>query len=130
MKHVTKYFLEYHERTLPTERSELIRSHLEHCSACRDYFHDMRDFMEILGTPDTVSLSPDPFLPTRARAFAAENGARPRSLFSGAAQWSMAGVLSLVAVAIGISIGTKLSDAARPVEKVQQVSDKEILSEY
>ncbi len=106
-RHVKKHFLKWVENSCTDKRREEIQSHLKTCTECHHYYQKMSD---VLQNPDLgvfPRLEPDRYLPTRIRA--GEIGARSHAGGDGHPSrltWSLAGLLILLAIGLGIIMGS------------------------
>ena len=106
-KHVTKYFLEWHENRLPKAKIEEIGRHLDECDACREYFVRMRAALSPLPSEHLQHLAPDPFLPSRAKALAGDMKRGSRVAIP-VLRLSAASLVLVLAMAIGFVLGKGL----------------------
>lgn len=100
----------------------MIQRHLDECARCRRYYQKMSMLLEKSDPALLPRLEPDPFLPAKIRARAAEGrAARVPVKAAGWIPLSAAAAMFFVAAATGVYLGRGLSTAARPAAESELV---------
>ncbi len=122
--HVTGLYLTW-LRQSPEERRS-VDEHLAGCPSCAAYYEKMSLLLTASGE-EPRRLAADPYLPDRLLARSVPG--RERRIGRAALRWSMAGALAILAVIIGIRLGTKLAPSAQTAAASSYSTD-DIVSAY
>jgi len=108
--HVIKHFLAWSEGRAGREERLRIESHLKDCRRCRMYFDGMAELFKRLDPAFLPHLEADEYLPARIRAMAKDSSkAGIRRVRFAWSSFSLAGIVMIAAVVIGIFVGRGIS---------------------
>jgi hypothetical protein len=120
--HVKIYFLDWQENR--ASKKEQIESHLKECESCRLYYDRMTKLLDPGIVTNLPGLIPDPFMPTRISALVEEQKQTEAKIIFSKIQLSLEGFVFIIAIVIGIVLGTTFS--AEP----HKIKTDDILSIY
>jgi predicted anti-sigma-YlaC factor YlaD len=122
MKHraVREKYPAWSEGRLAAGESLGVRDHLDGCDECRAYYEKMSLLLESTDPALLPRLAPDPFLPARIRALAAERRTEPvRRRALGWLRFSAAGLMILFAAMAGVYLGLGISTSGRAADTAE-----------
>ena len=118
--HVTKLFLAWHEETISEQHRTEVSIHLEQCSNCRTYFEKMSAVFDDPSLLQVPGLQANPHLPARILALRAAR--REQRMFP-IVRWSLTGVGTVIAVLIGIYLGSGLTRTQTTSQSGSELSE-------
>lgn len=124
-QHVRKYFLDWLEPKLNTNKVEMIDQHLQSCTECKEYYDKMQIIFSKPELSNLPTLQPDAFLPTKIKELAKQKGSEYQfyNFLKSKYRVTLGTVMIICALMIGIFLGKWMSNK-------ESVSETEIVLSY
>lgn len=124
-QHVRKYFLDWLELNLNTNKAEMIERHLQNCTECKEYYDKMQVILNKPEPSDLPKLQPDAFLPTKIKELAKSKESKYQfyNFLKPKFRMTFGAVMIICALIIGIFLGKWMSYK-------ESVSEIEIVLSY